>query len=552
MPILTPGQFIRMLRINWVLMLHGLDDIVFTTHLLRPFRFIIYIFPWNWFRRKRKPRAVRMREALEDLGPIFIKFGQMLSTRRDLLADDIADELERLQDNVPSFPGNLSKNIIEKAFGASVEDLFESFEEQPLASASVAQVHAAVLKTGENVVVKVLRPDILPVIKRDISLLFIIAELAAKYSSQLRRLRPVEVVAEYEKTILDELDLLREAANASQLRRNFEGSSDLYVPEIHWDFVRKNVLVMERIYGTPIREIDTLKEKGTDMERLAALGVEIFFTQVFSHNFFHADMHPGNIFVDTDNPKAPKYVAVDFGIMGTLSQTDKRYLAENFLAFFQRDYFKVAKLHVESGWVPSTTRVDEFESAIRSVCEPIFERPLKEISFGQLLLRLFQTARRFNMEVQPQLVLLQKTLLNIEGLGRQLYPDLDLWKTAKPFLEHWMEEQVGPRALFRNLKDDMPYLIEKMPEMPGLVYKSLKAFADGEYQMKQVAEIQKIREELSNNHQRSLIVIIGSSMLVASSIVYALSGSILYFGAPVLTWVSGSLGTLLIFYGLKK
>lgn len=553
MPILTPGQFIRMLRINWVLMLHGLDDIVFATHLFRPFRLIIYIFPWNWFRRKRKPRAVRMREALQDLGPIFIKFGQMLSTRRDLLADDIADELQGLQDNVPPFPGDQARKIIEKAFGKSVTDLFEEFDEQPLASASIAQVHAAVLKTGEDVVVKVLRPDILPVIKRDISLLYIIAELAAKYSSQLRRLRPVEVIAEYEKTIMDELDLLREAANASQLRRNFEGSNDLYVPEIHWDFVRKNVLVMERIYGTPIRDIESLLEQKTDMERLAALGVEIFFTQVFSHNFFHADMHPGNIFVDTDNPKAPKYIAVDFGIMGTLSQTDKRYLAENFLAFFQRDYYKVAKLHVESGWVPSHTRIDEFESAIRSVCEPIFERPLKEISFGKLLLRLFQTARRFNMEVQPQLVLLQKTLLNIEGLGRQLYPDLDLWKTAKPFLENWMEEQVGPRALLRNIKDDLPYLIEKMPEIPGLVYKSLKAYAEGDYHLKQIKEINKIREELNQNHQRSLVVISGSGLLIAASVVYALASSVpLILGAPVLAWAFGITGGLFMIYGLRK
>jgi len=541
-----------MLRINWVLMLHGLDDIVFTTHLFRPFRFVIYFFPWNWFRRKRKPRAVRMREALEDLGPIFIKFGQMLSTRRDLLADDIADELQRLQDNVPAFPGKDASKIIEKAFGKSVDELFESFEEQPLASASIAQVHAAVLKTGEDVVVKVLRPDVLPVIKRDISLLYIIAELAAKYSSQLRRLRPVEVIEEYEKTILDELDLLREAANASQLRRNFEGSNDLYVPEIHWDYVRKNVLVMERIYGTPIRDTGALIEQGTDMERLAAMGVEIFFTQVFSHNFFHADMHPGNIFVDTTEPKKPQYIAVDFGIMGTLSQTDKRYLAENFLAFFQRDYYKVAKLHVESGWVPSHTRVDEFESAIRSVCEPIFEKPLKEISFGQLLLRLFQTARRFNMEVQPQLVLLQKTLLNIEGLGRQLYPELDLWKTAKPFLEKWMEEQVGPRALLRNIKDDLPYIIEKMPELPSLVYKSLKAYADGEYHLKQVNEIEKIRQQLNRNHQRSLIVITGSSLLIASSVIYGLTTAALWLGVPVLSWVLAASGGLFIVYGLKK
>jgi ubiquinone biosynthesis protein len=542
-----------MLRINWVLMKHGLDDIIFATHLFRPFRLVIYVFPWNWFRRGRKPRAVRVREALEDLGPIFIKFGQMLSTRRDLLADDIADELQRLQDNVPPFPNKQAKEIIEKAYGDSVESLFTSFEAEPLASASIAQVHGAILKTGEDVVIKVLRPDVLPVIKRDISLLFIIAELTAKYSSQLRRLRPVEVVAEYEKTILDELDLLREAANASQLRRNFEGSKDLYVPQIHWDFVRKNVLIMERVYGTPIRDTESLVAQGTDMKRLAAMGVEIFFTQVFSHNFFHADMHPGNIFVDTEDPKRPKYIAVDFGIMGTLSQTDKRYLAENFLAFFQRDYYKVAKLHVESGWVPSHTRVDEFESAIRSVCEPIFEKPLKEISFGQLLLRLFQTARRFNMEVQPQLVLLQKTLLNIEGLGRQLYPDLDLWKTAKPFLEKWMQDQVGASAMMRNIKEDMPYLVEKMPELPGLVYKSLKAYADGDYHLKQIKEIEKIRHEIKQSHQSSLIVICGSSLFIAATIVYSLAESaLLLFGAPALSWALGVTGSLLVIYGIKK
>ena len=553
MRMLSPGQFVRMLRINWVLMKHGLDDIIFTTHLFRPFRLVIYIFPWDWFRRKRKPRAVRMREALEDLGPIFIKFGQMLSTRRDLLADDIADELQRLQDNVPPFPNKQAKQIIEKAYGNSVAELFKSFEEQPLASASIAQVHGAILKTGEDVVIKVLRPDVMPVIKRDISLLYIIAELAAKYSSQLRRLRPVEVVEEYEKTILDELDLMREAANASQLRRNFEGSNDLYVPAIHWDFVRKNVLIMERVYGTPIRDIQSLIAQGTDMERLAAMGVEIFFTQVFSHNFFHADMHPGNIFVDTDNPKAPKYIAVDFGIMGTLSQVDKRYLAENFLAFFQRDYYKVAKLHVESGWVPADTRVDEFESAIRSVCEPIFEKPLKEISFGQLLLRLFQTARRFNMEVQPQLVLLQKTLLNIEGLGRQLYPDLDLWKTAKPFLERWMQEQIGAKAMLRNLKEDMPYLVEKLPEMPGLVYKSLKAYADGEHQTQHIQEMEKIREELKQNHQRSMMVLSGSGMFIASSVVYSLADTApALFGAPILSWVFGVTGLLFVAFGLKR
>jgi ubiquinone biosynthesis protein len=495
----------------------------------------------------------RIRRALEDLGPVFIKFGQMLSTRRDLLADDIADELEMLQDAVPPFPGKGAQKIIKKAFGHAAEDLFDEFDVKPLASASVAQVHAATLKNGDEVVVKVLRPDILPVIKRDISLLYIIAELAAKYSSQLRRLRPVEVVREYEKTILDELDLMREAANASQLRRNFEGSSELYVPEIYWDYTRKNVLVMERIYGIPIRNIDELQENNTNMKRLAALGVEIFFTQVFTHNFFHADMHPGNIFVDIENPDQPKYVAVDFGIMGTLSPVDKRYLAENFLAFFQRDYNKVAKLHVESGWVPSGTRVDEFESAIRSVCEPIFEKPLKEISFGQLLLRLFQTARRFNMEIQPQLVLLQKTLLNIEGLGRQLYPELDLWTTAKPFLERWMEDQVGPRAMLRGMKENIPHLIEKMPEMPGLIYEAMKKMAEGEDHEQQLDEIRKVRDEIKRGNQRTVVAVTGASLLVSAFIVFGLDGfaPAMLFGAPVISWALGGLGAFFLLFAIK-
>ena len=553
MRLIGPKQFIRLLRINYVLARHGLDDIIFATHLLRPFRFLIYFLPWNWFLRDRAPRGERIRCALEDLGPVFIKFGQMLSTRRDLLPDDIADELERLQDAVPPFSSVAAKQIIEKAFGQSIEDLFESFETEPLASASVAQVHGARLKSGEDVVVKVLRPNILPIIKRDLSLLYIISEWAARYSSQIRRLRPVEVVDEYEKTIIDELDLMREAANASQLRRNFENSSELYVPEIYWDYTRTNVMIMERIYGVPIRNIDELKEKNTNMERLAELGVEIFFTQVFSHNFFHADMHPGNVFVDIENPEKPKYIAVDFGIMGTLSSVDKRYLAENLLAFFQRDYNKVAKLHVESGWVPSSTRVDEFESAIRSVCEPIFERPLKEISFGQLLLRLFQTARRFNMEVQPQLVLLQKTLLNIEGLGRQLYPDLDLWVTAKPFLERWMSEQVGTKAMVRGLKESLPYVIEKIPEMPMLIYTALKHSGTGEAQEKQLEEIRKIRKEIKKGNQRNVIAIGGASLLVSAFIIFGLDGysHASFLGAPVMSWILGGIGSFFLLYSFQ-
>ncbi|MCF6194789.1 MAG: ubiquinone biosynthesis regulatory protein kinase UbiB, partial [Kangiellaceae bacterium] len=543
---------IRLLYIIHVLATHGLAAIAVRLHLFSPYIWLISLFSSEY---KPKELGVQIRLALERLGPSFIKFGQMLSTRRDLLADDIADELERLQDNVPSFPGNLSKNIIEKAFGASVEDLFESFEEQPLASASVAQVHAAVLKTGENVVVKVLRPDILPVIKRDISLLFIIAELAAKYSSQLRRLRPVEVVAEYEKTILDELDLLREAANASQLRRNFEGSSDLYVPEIHWDFVRKNVLVMERIYGTPIREIDTLKEKGTDMERLAALGVEIFFTQVFSHNFFHADMHPGNILVDASDPENPSYIAVDFGIMGTLSPEDQNYLADNFLAFFNSDYRRVAELHVQSGWVPADTRVDEFEAAIRSVCEPIFAKPLNEISFGQVLLRLFQTARRFNMEVQPQLVLLQKTLLNIEGLGRQLYPELDLWKTAKPILEQWMHEKMGWQATLKTIQKEAPDWIQTLPKLPMMLHDIVQQTQNGKLTMQLSSrDLKELKQEVRTASFRSASAISGAAFIVGAAIIKGLDGysPTMLAGMPILSWVFGLWGAILLYISLSK
>ena len=553
MRLIGPKQFFRLMRINYVLARHGLDDIIFETHLLRPFRFLIYFLPWNWFRSDRAPRGERIRRALEDLGPVFIKFGQMLSTRRDLLADDIADELQLLQDAVPPFSNKKAQEIVEKAFGQTLEELFDVFEKAPLASASVAQVHAARLKSGDEVVVKVLRPDIMPVIKRDISLLYIIAEWASRYSSQIRRLRPVEVVAEYEKTIIDELDLMREAANASQLRRNFENSSDLYVPEVHWDYTHKDVMVMERIYGISIRNTDELKSKNTNMERLAELGVEIFFTQVFNNNFFHADMHPGNVFVDIENPDEPKYIAVDFGIMGTLSPVDKRYLAENFLAFFQRDYNKVAKLHVESGWVPSDTRVDEFESAIRSVCEPIFERPLKEISFGQLLLRLFQTARRFNMEVQPQLVLLQKTLLNIEGLGRQLYPDLDLWTTAKPFLERWMDEQVGTKAMLRGFKENLPYIVEKMPELPSLIYAALKNSAEGQDQERQLQEMQKLRDEMKRGNQRNVVAIGGASLLISAFILFGLDGytPAMFMGAPVMSWILGGIGTFFLLFSFQ-
>lgn len=464
----------RLYTIGYVWVKYGLDQVLLSIPWFRAFRFMLYLNPLYWFIRRRLSVAERLRLALEELGPIFVKFGQILSTRRDVLPDDVALELAKLQDRVQPFPSVEAVRIIERALGHSVQEVFAEFSTEPLASASIAQVHAARLKTGEEVVVKVLRPNIEKVLRQDIALLYSFARLVERYWKPGRRLKPVEVVREIERNIFDELDLMREAANASQLKRNFQGSPLLYVPEVHWAYCRQNVLVLERIQGVASSDIETLKAAGVDLKCLAERGVEVFYTQVFRDCFFHADMHPGNIRVEWNNPKDPYYIAIDFGIMGTLTREDQRYLAGNFLAFFRRDYQRVAELHVESGWVPKDTRIDQLEAAIRTVCEPIFERPLKEISFGQSLLRLFQIAQRFNMEVQPQLLLLQKTLLNIEGMGRRLYPDLDLWQTAKPFLERWMHEQVGVKGFFRRLKEQLPYLSEMLPEMPRLLHATLK------------------------------------------------------------------------------
>jgi len=534
-----------LLYISWVLMRNGLDEIVLATHLFRPLRFLLYLSPWHWFRGELPPRAERIRRTLEELGPIFVKFGQMLSTRRDLLPDDIAQELAKLQDRVPPFPGAAARAIVEKELGKPVTELFESFTEQPHASASIAQVHLARLQDGRDVVVKVVRPDIRITIERDIGLLYVVAELAEHYWREGRRLRPREVVAEYEKTIIDELDLLREAANASLLRRNFQDSELLYVPEVYWPFCRRQVMVMERIYGTPISDVAELKRRNIDLKKLSERGVEIFFTQVFRHSFFHADMHPGNIFVSPEG----RYIAVDFGIMGTLSPVDQRYLAENFVAFFKRDYRRVAELHVQSGWVPAGTRVEEFEAAIRTVCEPIFERPLKDISFAQLLLRLFQTARRFQMEVQPQLVLLQKTLLNIEGLGRDLYPDLDLWQTAKPFLERWMSEQVGVRAFFKGLMQEAPRWAERLPQVPALLYDVLRRAEAGELKVVvSPAEWEELRQTLQRGQQRIYLAITGAALLISAALILGLDGYApnMFGNAPLLTWLLGGAGIFLL------
>ena len=456
----------RLFRIQRVVIRYRLDDLLFALPLPWWLLAVRFVLPWRWLPRRKNElsRGARLRLALQDLGPIFIKFGQILSTRRDLLPEDVADELMMLQDRVPPFDSAKAVALIESQLGAKISEVFSRFDVAPLASASVAQVHAARLKTGEEVVVKVVRPGLKPIIGSDLAWLFILAKIAERVSADARLLHPVAVVADYEKTIYDELDLLREAANSSQLRRNFEGSTMLYVPQVYWDWCRPKVLVMERIYGVQVTDLATLADQRTDMKKLAERGVELFFTQVFRDSFFHADMHPGNIFVSTVTPWDPQYIAIDCGIVGSLTPEDQDYLARNLFAFFKRDYRRVAQLHVDSGWVPAETKLNEFEAAIRTVCEPIFEQPLKDISFGQVLMRLFQTARRFNMEVQPQLVLLQKTLLNIEGLGRQLYPELDLWATAQPFLERWMRERVSPKTLLGNLQSQ----VEQIPHLANM------------------------------------------------------------------------------------
>ena len=505
------------MHINWVLVFHGLDKLVLKTHLFRPVRYLAFLTPGYWLNAKTETRGVRIRRALEELGPIYVKFGQALSTRKDILPDDIADELVKLQDRVPPFPNEIARKIIEKELGMSIAEAFAEFDPEPLASASVAQVHTAVLHCGESVIVKVLRPDIEERIISDIGLIYELARFAERFWPDARRLRAIEVVAEFERTTLDELDLVREAANAAKLRRNFEKSELIYIPEVHWPLTRQKVMVMERIHGIPVGEIEQLKASGANFKVLAERGVEIFFTQVFRDNFFHADMHPGNIFVDLPD----KYIAVDFGIVGSLSLSDQRYLAENFLAFFNRDYRKVAEMHVESGWVPSSTRIEEFESAIRSVCEPIFEKPLKDISFGQLLLRLFQTARRFDMRVQPQLVLLQKTLLNIEGLGRQLYPELDLWQTAKPFLEKWFHDRLGPKAKIKKIINQFPEFAEKFPEIPPLIYKALDNAAHAqEHSKAQQLELALLRRQIANNHKKTVGAILFSAVIISLAVLF--------------------------------
>ncbi|USD65218.1 ubiquinone biosynthesis regulatory protein kinase UbiB [Vibrio sp. SCSIO 43136] len=527
---MTPTELRRLYRITKVLLEYGLDEMLPEHHLTRTPLLARKGLFWIQNCHQDKPLGERLRLALQSLGPVWIKFGQMMSTRRDLFPPHIADQLAMLQDQVAPFDGALAKQQMEKALGGTLETWFDDFDIEPLASASIAQVHTATLKeNGREVVLKIIRPDIKPVISADLKLMYRMARIVAKALPEARRLKPVEVVREYEKTLLDELDLRREAANAIQLRRNFEGSEELYVPEVITDLSSEELMVSERIYGIQVSDIEALKANGTNMKLLAERGVSVFFTQVFRDSFFHADMHPGNVFVKPEHPENPMWIGLDCGIVGTLNGEDKRYLAENFLAFFNRDYNKVAQLHVDSGWVPADTNVQEFEFAIRMVCEPIFAKPLCEISFGHVLLNLFNTARRFNMEVQPQLVLLQKTLLYVEGLGRQLYPQLDLWETAKPFLEKWMANQVGPQAVINAVKDRAPFWAEKLPELPEMLYDSLKQGRNLNQRLDNL--YQGYRESKRQQATARFLFGIGATLIVCGAILFT-TGDLIAASVP--------------------
>ncbi|MFT8210453.1 MAG: ubiquinone biosynthesis regulatory protein kinase UbiB [Symbiopectobacterium sp.] len=516
---MTPSELLRLYHIIRVMLSYGLDELIPRLRITLPLRIWRKCLFWMPNRHKDKLLGERLRLALQELGPVWIKFGQMMSTRRDLFPPEIADQLAILQDRVDPFDGKLAREQIELSMGGiPLESWFDDFEIVPLASASIAQVHTARLKmNGKEVVIKVIRPDILPVIKADMRLMNRLAGWLPMLLPDGRRLRPREVVREYEKNLLDELNLLREAANAIQLRRNFDGSPMLYIPEIYSDYCTENMLVMERIYGIPVSDVEALKANGTNMPLLAERGVRVFFTQVFRDSFFHADMHPGNIFISYEHPENPQYIGIDCGIVGSLNKEDKRYLAENFIAFFNRDYRRVAELHVDSGWVPADTNVEEFEFAIRTVCEPIFEKPLAEISFGHVLLNLFNTARRFNMEVQPQLVLLQKTLLYVEGVGRQLYPQLDLWKTAKPFLESWLKDQMGVAALIRGLKEKAPFWAEKLPEIPELIYDGLRQHRLLHHSVTQLTD--ELRMQRMRQGQSRYFFGVGTTLLLAGLLI---------------------------------
>ena len=507
-------NILRLVTIQRILVGYRLDELLDKVPALKSFKYFFILLP----RKISKDSSLgeRIRKALEELGPIFVKFGQVVSTRRDLLPEEIANELAKLQDQVTPFSKSQALEILNMTYDKSIDQIFKKIDDEPLAAASIAQVHSAKLSDGKDVIIKILRPNIQAQIEKDISALYIIARSLENFWSESEQVKPTEIVQEYEKTIINELNLKREAANAARLKKNFAKSEMLYVPEIYWDYCRTNILVQERIYGTPIRDIDTLKKQKTNIKALAENGVEIFFTQVFRHNFFHADMHPGNIFVQIENPNFPKYAAVDFGIIGTLTKDDQYYLAENFLAFFEGDYNKIAQLHIDSGWVPSETRVDEFEIAIRTVCEPIFNKPLSDISFANVLISLFNTARQFNMEVQPQLILLQKTLFNIEGLGRQLYPELDLWKTAYPVLKDWINEQIGFKSVASDFKKNLPLFRKTARDFPKII-KQFSSQAEIENENRQ--NIAELKKQFIRQKEQFFFLGIGATLFISGILV---------------------------------
>ena len=550
------SNFLRLLAIQRVLISHGLDEIIFATHLLRPVRFLFYILPWNWFSKNKQKRAVRMRLMLDELGPIYVKLGQILSTRRDLIPEDIADEFAKLQDNVAPFPGEIARKIIEDAYECNISDVFLKFNEVPLASASVAQVHSVTLKDGRDFIIKVIRPGIEKLIRKDLDLLQLLAEKAERYNKNAKSLKFTGVVKEFEKTIFNELDLQREASNASQLYRNFRDERRYHVPRIDWELTRRNVLAIERVEGISIRDINALKVASIDLKCLAEFVVEIFFTQVFRDNFFHADMHPGNIFIVPGKEKElPIIKVIDFGIMCSLTEYDQHYLADNLVAFLNRDYNRVAVLHIKSGWVPSETRVDELEGAIRTVCEPLLDRPIHEISLGELLQRLFQIARSFDVEILPQLVLLQKTIINIEGIVRQLHPHLDLWETARPEMERWMSERMGVKGLIKGTILNLPRIIERLPELPNRAIDLIDKIYDGKIEMENKSEeIHKLREEMKIYNRKTILSVIGSGLILSSSIIYALNNTThgAMISVPLVSWVLGLFGLIFIYISWRE
>lgn len=547
-------QFSRLLKISAILSRYRLDEFLEATHLYRPMRLLRVIAPWGRRYVADAPRGERLRLALNDMGPIFVKFGQIMSTRRDMIPPDIADELALLQDQVPPFPGQEARAIVEQALEKPVEELFQTFDTTPLASASIAQVHAATLADGYEVVVKVVRPGIRKQLRRDIDLLYAIAGLAEKYWEGGQRVRPYEFVREFETFVFDELDMYREASNASLLRSNFARSKDLYIPEIYWPYCREQVLVMERVSGIPVNDIQGLQDAGVNLERLAKIGIRVFYTQVFRDNLFHADMHPGNILVDATDPENASYIALDFGIVASLTPKDLYYISENFMALFNRDYYRVAQLHVDAGWVPHDTRVVELEAAIRTVGEPNFTRPLNEISFGELMLKLFQVAYRFNLNIQPQLIMLQKTLLNIEGLGRDLSPTFDAMAVAKPELEAILREKHGLDKTAKELRERLPGWLSRAPEMPGLLHDYLKQATEGNLVTRiDSQDLARLQANQEDSDRRNLRAISGGALLVTSALLTGLDVGPWYLGGlPVTGLVSGLLGAWLLFRAHKR